>query len=289
MLNVKDEYAGRQARCPQCDTVLTVPAVGTAVEATDDFSAAEPLSDESNAYQNNPYAAPVASKPAPQNLGGAGQPTAVGTGRVIEYAFEVWKDNLGLFVGATLFVGFISFAIGFAAEIGGAVIGQMAGEERAGQIFVFVTNNILGTIINWFLAIGLARIMLSAARRQVPSFGMLFSGGDVFISYAVASILFGLGTIVGTLLLIVPGILFALYFWPYSMFIIDGEATASSSFSKASEIAKINVGTSLVLFFASMGIALAGLLALCVGLIFAAPLVSCIFATAYLMMKGEIR
>lgn len=290
-LNVKNEYAGRQARCPKCSTVLKVPSPDAAGEVTENFDSAQPLSDDSSPYQSNPYASPVVSKPirSSKNTGGTGQPTAVGPGRVIEYAFEVWKDNLGLFVGATLFVFMVAFAISFVAEFGGAMIAQMAGDEFAGKLFSVLTDNFLGTLINWFLAIGLTRIMLSAARGEVPRFDMLFSGGNVFIAYAIGGILFGLGVLVGCILLIVPGIIFALYYWPYSMFIVDGEAATFGSFGEASAIAKMNIGTSLVLFFASIGIALAGLLAFCVGLIFAAPLVSCIFATAYLMMKGEIR
>jgi len=57
----------------------------------------------------------------------------------------------------------------------------------------------------------------------------------------------------------------------------------------AIEVGKINMGTSFLLSLAAFGIYLLGLLAICVGLIFAAPLVNMIFSVAYLMMKGELR
>ena len=288
-LNVKDEFAGRQARCPKCQTVLIVP--NSSSHAQPNYEAT-PAAEEPNWQEaTNPYAAPVAVEPGkPQQLaGGDNQPTAVGPGRVIEHAFKVWQENLGVLVGATVLVMAIGMAISFAANIAGAIVEEMANEPMAGVIIILVFDNFFGTLVNWFLAIGLTRIALGAARGQRPEFGLLFSGGDVFLSYAGGAILFGLGLLGGFMLLIIPGIIFALFYWPYSLFIVDNQASAFASFGEASKIAKPNIGTAIVLALASIGIALAGFLAFCIGIIFAAPLISCMFASAYLMMKGEIR
>lgn len=290
-LDVKEEFAGKQARCPKCKTVMVVPATDTADDLTYAAASPEQPAQEPPDYQTNPYAAVVVPGPSPQTKQnvGPGQPTAVEAGRIIEHAFEVWKENLGVLVGATLLTMGIGMAIGIAAEIGEVVIAEIAGEPLAGQVFGLVVNNIFGTLVNWFLTIGLTKITLAAARRQSPTFGILFSGGSALIPFAIAGILFGLGFFVGLILLIIPGLIFAIYYWPYSIFIADGQAKAFSSFGEASKITRPNIGTSIVLFLASIGIAIAGLLALCVGIIFAAPLISCIVATAYLMMKGEIK
>jgi hypothetical protein len=49
-----------------------------------------------------------------------------------------------------------------------------------------------------------------------------------------------------------------------------------------------NYGTAFLLWLASLGIAIVGLLALCVGILAAAPLIGMIWTTAYLMMSGQI-
>jgi hypothetical protein len=51
---------------------------------------------------------------------------------------------------------------------------------------------------------------------------------------------------------------------------------------------KGNSLTSFLLGLANLGIAIAGFLALCVGIVFALPLISTIWAVAYLMMSGQI-
>jgi hypothetical protein len=46
--------------------------------------------------------------------------------------------------------------------------------------------------------------------------------------------------------------------------------------------------TTFEIWLASIGIILLALLALCIGVLFAAPLVSMMWAVAYLMMSGQI-
>ncbi len=70
--------------------------------------------------------------------------------------------------------------------------------------------------------------------------------------------------------------------------IVDGKAGAIESFQMARPLAQENVGTVVVLWLASTGIMLAGLLALCVGLLVAAPLVSLVWGAAYLLMSGQV-
>jgi len=59
------------------------------------------------------------------------------------------------------------------------------------------------------------------------------------------------------------------------------------AFSRAFEVGKANWATSFVLGVASMLISLGGLLALFIGLLFTGPFIGVLFATAYVMMKGE--
>ena len=92
----------------------------------------------------------------------------------------------------------------------------------------------------------------------------------------------------GFIALIIPGILLVLFYWPFYYLVVDGKAKAMQSFSMAKPIAKLNVGTAVVLWLASIGIMIAGILAMCVGFLFAAPLVSLIGGAAYLMMSGQL-
>ena len=64
---------------------------------------------------------------------------------------------------------------------------------------------------------------------------------------------------------------------------------ALESFRRAIEVGKINKSNSFALSLLSLGIILLGLLALVIGVVVALPLIQMMLATAYLMMKGELK
>src|SRR4029453_2532598 len=102
------------------------------------------------------------------------------------------------------------------------------------------------------------------------------------------SILLGLAIGVGMLLCIVPGILLALMWWPAYYLVVDDKSPVMESFGKASEITKGNWGTAFLLGLLGFVIMLVGFLALCIGVIFAAPLCMTLWPVAYLMMSGQL-
>src|SRR5438477_94252 len=63
---------------------------------------------------------------------------------------------------------------------------------------------------------------------------------------------------VGFLLLIVPGVLLLLAFWPAYYLIVDGRAGVIESFSVARRITEGNWGSAFVLYIMSIGISLLG-------------------------------
>ena len=118
---------------------------------------------------------------------------------------------------------------------------------------------------------------------------MLFSGGDKLLPVIGMSILYGLAVLLGLVLLIVPRIIISLILWPYYYYIVDNQCPALESFRRAIEVGKINKSNSFALSLLSLGIILLGLLALVIGVVVALPLIQMMLATAYLMMKGELK
>ena len=292
VLRVGDEFAGKPAKCPSCQQVSTIPpsaasqvpdpalgALGGGAQPTNSFG------DGATEGQTNPFAPPGTIPPTP-SYSGLGQPRAVDFGSIFNYAYQVWQGNLGILVGATAIMFAITIAFNIASGIVSSVLMEN-GDEVIGLIFN-LGSSFFGQFIQTFLGIGMVRIALSLARRKPAEVSMLFSGTDVFLPVMLTSIVFGLATFIGFLLLIAPGVLLLLYFWPYHYFIVDKQAGMVDSFSRGYEIAKLNVGTSFVMGLVSFGIMILGFIALCVGVLFAAPLVAVIFASGYLLMKGEI-
>lgn len=289
VLRVADENAGMSAKCPTCESISTIPAASPSADPPPSSNpGANPFAETtySDAGANaspNPYAAP-----ASQSLGmdygansanfGTQQPTTVEVGPIFNHAMAVWQRHLGLLVGIFAVMYGISFGLSF---ISGIVAEEV--DESMGQLF-----NLLNQVIQIFLQIGAARVCLAVSRGQQAAFGMLFNGGDKFLPVLGASILAGIAVVLGFLLLIIPGILLCLFFWPFYFYVVDNQSTVMDSFSKAYAIAKPNAGTTFLLWLISCGVMLLGCLAVCVGVLFAGPLVSVMWSTAYLMMKGEL-
>lgn len=308
LLRVPSESAGAKAKCPQCGAIADIPRTDaensggqedpanlSRSQGANPFNdATQPLRPAATPAGNdpiNPYSAP-ASGYAPATaisswaLSDKVVPTPVDVGNVISYAWEVWKSNLGLLVGITVVV--FGVNTGFSAVQGVVeAVFQQQGEEAVGAAIGGVIS-IVSFVVQTFLGIGQAQIALKLLRRQRAEFGELFGGGPLFFPVLGASMLAGIALIAGFIACIIPGILLLLYFWPFYWLLVDRKATVIESFGVALSLAKMNVGTSFVLWLASFGIMLVGFLAFCVGILFAAPLVSLIWGTAYLMMAGQI-
>ena len=130
--------------------------------------------------------------------------------------------------------------------------------------------------------------MLKLARRQPAQFTDLFGGAPVFLPVVGGAILLWIGVFLGLILLIIPGIILWLMWWPSQYLILDKKARVIESFSLAAKITQGNWGTTLLLMLLSIGIFLLGCLALCIGTLFAAPLVALLWGNAYLMMSGQL-
>ena len=210
----------------------------------------------------------------------------VGVDPIFSYAWKIWQENLGLLVGVTVVIAVINYVFNFASTFVEIAMQQNAQPEAAA--FISLGFALVSNVVQIFLGIGQAQIGLKLARRQRVEFGELFNGGSRFWPVLGASILAGLAFTVGFLLLIVPGILLMLMWWPFYYLIVDGKTGVFDSFTVASQITKGNWGTAFLLALSSFAIMIVGLLALCIGVIFAAPLVTMIWIVAYLMMSGQL-
>tara|TARA_R110002049_G_scaffold2750_8_gene22275 strand:+ start:226438 stop:227130 length:693 start_codon:yes stop_codon:yes gene_type:complete len=212
--------------------------------------------------------------------------TPVQAGDVLNYATMIWKNNLGVLIGAAvIIVLFSAFFSGISSGISG-LIKQGGNQEMAAAVGVGLS--LLDNAIQLFLNIGMTKLTLSLCRGRGGTIGTLFSGGDRFLPILGTGIIAFVAVAIGFLMLIVPGILLLLFFWPYYYLIVDRQCPAMESFSAAYEIAKPNAGNTVLIWLLTMAIGIIGFLAFCVGIFAAIPLISVLWSTSYLMMRGEL-
>ncbi len=304
MLRVPDASAGVKAKCPECGEIVNVPHADSGEQEnpfgtppgqgpnpfSDDAPPPKPPPKPEGADPANPYQSPSAAGFGPAGAGPAVSGEIVATpvefGEIFAYAWEVWKTNLGILVGVFLTMMVINMGFSIVQGIVQAVFQQQGEEEIA--IVVGSLLNFSGTLVQIFLGIGQAQIILKLLRGQPAAFGELFGGGSLYLRVLGASILAGIAMIPALLACVIPGIILALIFWPFYWLIVDGKTKAIESFSVAAAIGKANLATTFVIWLAGIGIVIVGLLAMCVGALFAVPLVSVMWGAGYLMMSGQL-
>lgn len=237
----------------------------------------------------NPYASPLGVAKHATSMPLAGlpiKPQQVGVEPIFNFAWQVWKVNLGLLVGVTVIIMAISMAISLVMS--GIQFALLQNDQPEVAQIANLIGQIVSNLVQMFLTIGQVQIALKLARGQRADFGDLFGGGPLFLPVLAISILTGIMYTVGFLLLIVPGVILALMFWPTYYLVVDQKTGIIESFSVAQRVTQGNWGTAFVLWLLSICIIVVGCAAMCIGLLFAAPLISLIFAVAYLMMSGQL-
>lgn len=248
-----------------------------------------PFSPGGGAGAANPYAAsaPAWQPQAPMPYAsGEIRPQLVGVDPIFNHAWNVWKQNLGLLVGTTVVVLVISMPIDFATNFIETML-RRDGDDGAASLVAFI-GGVLGFLVDTYLGLGQALIALKLARGQRAEFGDLFAGGSRYLPVLGGSLLGGIVAGIAFLLCIVPGVILCLMFWPFYYLIVDNKYGVMDSFGVANKITEKNWGTAFLLWLLSIVIGVCGLLAFCVGIVFAIPLIGLLWATAYLMMSGQL-
>ena len=205
---------------------------------------------------------------------------------IFNYAWQVWKVNLGLLVGVTVIIIAVSMAISLV--ISGAQFALQQADQPEAAVGVYVLGQIVSFVAQTYLGLGNVLIALKLARAQRADFADLFKVGPQFLPVLGVSLIIGIMYMVGAMLCVVPGILVLLMFWPAYYLVADQKAGVIDSLSLAMRITEGNWGTAFILGLLAFVIMLAGCAALCVGMLFAAPLVTLMAVTAYLMMSGQL-
>jgi hypothetical protein len=284
---------------------LFQPATGEPPTAP---TTAEPATPASGDF--NPYAAPAAPETVMASSGTAGDdrqeippgsdPLQVGA--CISRGFELMKANLGMVIAVVVIFGAISWTAG---SVFGVIEGLLGGGIQPGfeidpqtgefqpqnqeitpaQVLVSIVVNLINQLVSVFLALGMTRIGLNIVDGREFSIGMLFGEAGKLVRAFLAGLLYGLAVAVGLVLLIVPGIYIALRYGQYQAAIVDRDMGVMESLAYSSRITEGQKWPLLGLAILSFLIVIAGVLALCVGVVFAYPIVWLAGVVAYRWMQ----
>jgi|GEM_PF-1709499 len=235
----------------------------------------------------NPYASPQGGYQV-QRLATPGMigHQVVEVSPIVNHAIEVWKRNLSVGLGMAVLPMVIMIPMMILMFVGAAVTAPM--EEPALTIGVMILGYFLLILSQTWLGIGQCQMSVRMARGQQVQLSELFGGGDRLLPVLGFALVTTPIMIIAALPLYIPLIFLLLVFWPSYHLIVDHKCGVMDSFGLARQITEGNKLTTFVLVLVSYGFALLGELACFVGLLFAIPLISLMWSTAYLMMSGQL-
>ena len=314
LLRVPDEAAGRQVKCPKCETVFTVPSVGplppSGQPGSSGFSApgspAVPSGPPPGAssgiegyppYGFAPSGAPAGTVPSAVS-GPAGEirPSPLDLGDVFNRTWKIFQSQWGICVGVAVIFWLLSLAVGFICG------------------FIPILGRLLAWAFGIWLGCGQGLFFLKIARGQRGELGDIFTGAPYFLSMLAANLLLGLmvcgiilvgislpvviwmaigrtealvlgflGSIPTVIVLVVLGVIFSQFFF----LILDRNVGPIEALRLSAQITQGNRLTLFLLYLLSSGIQLLGVLACCIGVFVTTPFIILLSAVAYLRMTGQ--
>ncbi|HKY57712.1 MAG TPA: hypothetical protein VJL80_06720 [Aeromicrobium sp.] len=200
----------------------------------------------------------------------------------IAWGWRKFTENTGpvilamlVLLGVTLVLGFVSSMLGGGFSAGGPTPGEFQIESTGPGQFV---AQLIQSAVSIMLGGVAAKAALEVTEGKPFDFFGAFGKVNI-VQLLIAGVLVGIATLIGFVLLVIPGliIMFLTYLTTYS--IVDGDRSAIDGIKHSVKLISDNVGSALLLALLNILVVIAGAIALCVGLIVAIPVT--MFATAY--------
>lgn len=176
-----------------------------------------------------------------------------------------WEKTKKHFV-TLLVIGVCALLISWIPE----VFVTMSKEMPAGR-FAF---SIIGWIVQILVSIAIIKALLMISQDAIPRGKELIATADTALNFFLGSVLYGLIVAAGLILLIVPGIIWAIKYKFYTYLIVDKKMNALEALKKSGQITYGEKWNIFVFILACLLITLLGALALGIGLIVALPVVA---------------
>jgi uncharacterized membrane protein len=202
------------------------------------------------------------------------------TGSALRFGWETFKKRPWFFVGSTVV---ILLASGLIDAFSSGVDAVVGGSAEQPSIVGTVVNLGLGTL----LGMGATAFYLAAHDNPEAVDLSALWHPQPFWKYLGASILYALAIVVGLVLLIVPGIMFALMFMFTTFIVIDRGLGPIEAMKESNRITYGHKWTLLGFTLMLVLINLLGVIALVVGLLVSIPVSSLAVAHAYRVLGGR--
>ncbi len=128
----------------------------------------------------------------------------------LSFGWETFSSNLWFFLKLMFSISLIFAFLGILQEM-----------AKAMNPVLFVLINVVAIIMNIIVGIGLIRISLGFLHHQKPSLRQSFMPtSDTFFPYVVGAFMYAVVVVFGTILFVIPGIIWAVKYQFFGYFIL---------------------------------------------------------------------
>lgn len=189
-------------------------------------------------------------------------------GRSISRGWEILKQNMGPFIGYFVIVFLISVVLGF-------VFNDLR-----------VVANLITLIIGGPLNAGFFIVAFKIMKRQSTSFDDFFRGFNNFLPLSLTNILVSIVTLIGFILLIIPGIYLAVAYCFAIPLVVDKKMQPWEAMETSRKLITKQWFTFFILGIVLLLINIVGAIPAGLGLLITVPLSYCTIAAAYESVVG---
>lgn len=198
---------------------------------------------------------------------------------VLGVGWKAFKENISVFIT----FGVAMLAIWFLERVGLGIANQADGAKPALSALV----SLAARVAQIWLQVGLFRMALKLVDGERINTDDFLKGHGDFLSYLLASVLYGLIVGAGMILLIVPGIYWAVRYWAYGYALVDEHFDPVTALKRSTVLTQGVKGEIFWFGLAVIGVNIVGALALGVGLFATIPLTAVAGAKVYRILVAR--
>lgn len=239
-----------------------------------------------------------APPPGPGAGGFPTGPSGYSVGNAFSYAWQKFQQNAVPLVVITLV---LIVGVAIVQVIGNVISGALTSDptfdletgefDSGGGFFAAsMTVSLLFSAISWAVQLaiqsGIIRASLNLTRGQSIDIGSSFNGIN-WANVLLTSILIGIGTFIGLILCILPGIIW-IFLTSYSLyFVVDRDMGAVDAIKASINLVKDNFGVLILFWLATVAAYIVGACLCGVGLLVAIPVVVIAQAYTFRTLTGD--
>ena len=206
--------------------------------------------------------------------------------KVFSNAWQITISNFKIVAGSLLFVIAVNYLLQFFTNTANEGTRNSSASIALVYLVIYILVFLVTTVFQVVTGIGLTRIQLDVVDGKKPNFAELFDPQALFWKYLWTTVVYSLIVFGGLLLLVVPGVIWAIKYQFALTLVVDKKMGLNEALKTSGRITKGHKGWLFGLTILVVLMQLATIFTLFIGLIVTVPLANIIYIVVYRYLES---